>query len=140
MWRCHQRAFGRSTRAGGHMRKSLLSPSSFLFAVLAAVAAGCGSGPAALAPHDAAVESPTGSDAPVAPVSKPVGPAGGAVSGPGGAEVTIPAGALTTETSIGVAMTGAADGAVPSLPARVQVAGDRFALLPHGTTFAAPVT
>jgi uncharacterized delta-60 repeat protein len=66
-----------------------------------------------------------------------IGASGGVVNGPRGSRVTIPAGALTTETRILIeeVSTGA-----PALPAGYAVSGAAFALTPHGTTFAAPVT
>lgn len=66
-----------------------------------------------------------------------IGSAGGTVTGPNGSQVVIPAGALSTNTSIGVAQS--SQGA-PPLPAGMTSAGPMFALTPHGTQFAAPVT
>jgi len=66
-----------------------------------------------------------------------IGPGGGTVDGPRGSRVSIPAGALTTEIRILVEETTAG---IPSLPAGHEASGATFALLPHGTTFAIPVT
>jgi hypothetical protein len=67
-----------------------------------------------------------------------VGPSGGRVEVSSGASVTLPAGAVTQTTMIGVAT--APTGAMPTLPPTVAPVGDMVALTPHGTTFAAPVT
>lgn len=61
---------------------------------------------------------------------------GGSVSGPAGSSVQIPAGALTTDTSIGVRSL--ASGAVP-IPADVVAFGDAFEITPAGTVFSQPV-
>src|SRR5688500_8589059 len=66
-----------------------------------------------------------------------IGSAGGTVTGPNGSQVVVPAGALSTNTSIAVAQS--SQGA-PPLPASMTGAGEMFALTPHGTQFAAPVT
>ena len=69
--------------------------------------------------------------------SSGIGSAGGTVTGPNGSQVVVPAGALSTNTSIAVAQS--SQGA-PPLPASMTGAGEMFALTPHGTQFAAPVT
>ena len=69
--------------------------------------------------------------------SSGIGSAGGTVTGPNGSQVVVPAGALSTNTSIAVAQS--SQGA-PPLPAGMTSAGEMFALTPHGTQFAAPVT
>jgi uncharacterized delta-60 repeat protein len=80
-------------------------------------------------------------DAPAPPPPAPpgtlVGAAGATVSGPNGVTVVIPAGALAAETRINIEQTAAG---APALPAGFTVAGLTFALTPHGTTFAVPVT
>ena len=82
-----------------------------------------------------------GSDEP-APGSPPpppsgIGPAGGTVLGPNGSKIEIPPGALTTNVQIAIAQTSTG---APSLPTGFTTAGSIFALTPHGTTFATPVT
>lgn len=62
-----------------------------------------------------------------------IGPAGGTVASAEGASVTIPAGALAAQVAIAVAKDAAG---APALPQGVQLAGDIFAITPHGTTFA----
>ena len=66
-----------------------------------------------------------------------IGSAGGTVNGPNGAKVVVPAGALSQSTSIAVSQssTGA-----PALPAGLSAVSEMFALTPHGTQFATPVT
>ncbi|MEO5881965.1 MAG: Calx-beta domain-containing protein, partial [Caldimonas sp.] len=94
---------------------------ALLFPLAAALAlAACGGG---------------GDDAPTA--SATVGASGATVSGPAGAAVAIPAGALAGPTTIAIAQ--AAAGA-PPIPAGVSTVGPIFALTPHGTAFAVPVT
>ena len=66
-----------------------------------------------------------------------VGAAGGTVSGPAGTSVVVPPGALAGD--VAVAMDASASGA-PALPAGAVLGSDVFALTPHGTTFAKPVT
>ncbi|MFN0179970.1 MAG: hypothetical protein ACKVZ0_14315 [Gemmatimonadales bacterium] len=66
-----------------------------------------------------------------------IGPAGGTVSGPNGAQVVVPAGALSTNTTIGV--TESSTGS-PQLPVGTVSFGPMFAFTPHGTTFSVPVT
>jgi len=69
--------------------------------------------------------------------SKKVGPYGATVSGTQGTSVVIPAGALTQPTDITISKdsTGA-----PPIPASYLAIGDMYALTPHGTMFAVPVT
>jgi uncharacterized delta-60 repeat protein len=59
------------------------------------------------------------------------------VVGPNGAKVVIPPGALATDTTITIEQTSAGS---PPLPGGVTAFGPMFALTPHGTTFAVPVT
>jgi uncharacterized delta-60 repeat protein len=75
-------------------------------------------------------------NAPPPPISG-IGPAGGTVNGPNGSKVVIPPGALAVNTPI--AITQIASSTTP-LPAGLTRVGQMFALTPHGTTFAAPVT
>lgn len=65
-----------------------------------------------------------------------IGPSGGVVSDNSGAQVELPEGALNAEVTVEL-IRGAADG--PDLAGRVAL-GEVFALLPHGTSFAVPVT
>lgn len=67
-----------------------------------------------------------------------VGPSGGTVAGKHGAAVTIPAGALGSPVLIGVDRDGT--GAPPWPGATQFSAGAPYALTPHGTAFAIPVT
>ena len=71
------------------------------------------------------------------PASTIVGPAGGTVNGPNGAKLVIPAGALATDTTIGIAQIA---GSATPLPSGFSVSGPVFAFTPHGTTFSVPVT
>lgn len=78
--------------------------------------------------------------APPAPPPPPgtlIGAGGGTVTGPTGTTIVIPAGALTTETRINIEVTTTGS---PALPANVAFPGQMFAITPHGTTFASPVT
>ena len=79
----------------------------------------------------------TDDDGGTPPIPTTVGPAGGTVQGPMGTSVEIPAGALATETAIAIEL---ASAGAPPLPAGLTAAGQTFAFLPHGTTFATPVT
>ncbi len=65
-----------------------------------------------------------------------IGPSGGSVSA-SGATVTVPAGALSTQVSIGVAEVSVAPS---TLPANFDAASPIFAFTPHGTSFSMPVT
>jgi uncharacterized delta-60 repeat protein len=71
------------------------------------------------------------------PPAGTIGAAGGTVTGPNGAKVEIPAGALATNVEIRIEQTSVG---APALPGNVTGAGQIFALTPHGTTFATPVT
>jgi hypothetical protein len=67
-----------------------------------------------------------------------IGPAGGTITGPDGVTVTIPAGALTSDTSISIAVAQAGDyAAIPSAYTDVTKV---YAFLPHGLQFSSPVT
>jgi len=88
--------------------------------------AGCGGGSGEEA--DAAAEAAEGAV---------VGPAGGTVTGPNGVTVVVPAGALASNVTIAVTQTSAS---APALPGTLTGLGPMFALTPHGTTFALPVT
>jgi hypothetical protein len=108
---------------------------SLLFSCVAvALLASCGGGSDSSAPAPAPAPTPT--PAPTPPPAG-IGSAGGTVSGPAGAQVVIPANALSTNVAITVTQSAAGS---PALPAARAAAGDVFALTPHGTTFAAPVT
>ena len=80
-----------------------------------------------------------GSDPPPPPPPPPVGigPAGGTVTGSNGARIVVPAGALAQ--TVNLQITEIAAGSA-NLPAGVQPASAVYALTPHGTTFAVPVT
>jgi len=78
---------------------------------------------------------PTSNNPPPAPPPV-IGTAGGTVTEASGASVIVPAGALTTNTTIRVAKdsTGA-----PALPAGLTGAGNIYIVTPHGGDFAQPV-
>ena len=59
------------------------------------------------------------------------------MTGPNGAKVVIPPGALTNNVEIRIEQTSAGS---PALPGGHVAVGQMFALTPHGTTFAMPVT
>lgn len=66
-----------------------------------------------------------------------IGPEGGVVTGEQGITVTIPAGALASETTITATVVEASG--LPARPSGMTVAGPFVALTPHGTQFAIPV-
>lgn len=66
-----------------------------------------------------------------------IGSSGGTVNGPNGAKIVVPAGALSQTTNIAIAQSSAG---APALPAGLTAIGEVFALTPHGTQFAIPVT
>ena len=66
-----------------------------------------------------------------------IGPAGGTAAGANGAKVVVPPSALTADTLIAIERSSAG---APALPAGLSPLGPMFALTPHGTTFAVPVT
>jgi hypothetical protein len=75
------------------------------------------------------------------PVTKQIGPTGGKVETPSGAQVVVPAGALTTPTEIAIAeIPGTMAASMPTVPVSITKTGGVYAVTPHGTTFAAPVT
>jgi hypothetical protein len=130
-----------------------LQPQTWIFCGVLAVIGGCGSGPSPLGGHDGGVETHSqpdtavndvpASDSAVASTSQSIGPAGGTVAGPGATQVTLPANATATAITVGITDLGApavTAPQMPSLPPRVQPAGDAFALTPHGATFGVPVT
>ncbi|MDO9435644.1 hypothetical protein [Hydrogenophaga sp.] len=80
-----------------------------------------------------------GSSTPEAPgsVSVVIGPAGGTVTGPDGVQVLIPAGALRTNTTIGIARTRAG---APAPDAMLATQGTVYEFTPHGIAFEVPVT
>ncbi len=81
-----------------------------------------------------------GSDSPsppVAMVSALIGPAGGTVTGPDGVQVVIPAGALTTPVTIGIARS---DAGAPAWSEGYQTKGPTYEFTPHGLIFLSPVT
>jgi len=92
--------------------------------------AACGGG------DDAPAPTPSPPPAPP-PAGTVIGPTGGTVTGPSGTSVVIPAGALASNTTINIA---ASSPGTPALPGSFTAAGQMFALTPHGTTFAMPVT
>src|SRR5688572_18607039 len=100
-----------------------------MLAVCLLALAGCGGGDGGSAPPPAAPAPP-----PVVPPPPPViGAAGGTVTETSGAQVIVPAGALTSNSTIRIAMdsTGA-----PPMPAGLTSAGNIYAITPHGGDFA----
>jgi uncharacterized delta-60 repeat protein len=71
------------------------------------------------------------------PAGTVVGAAGGVVAGPSGVTVEVPAGALAADLTIVIEQTSAGS---PALPNGLTPLGPMFALTPHGSTFAVPVT
>lgn len=83
-----------------------------------------------------------GGAAPLPPLPPPpppsgIGPAGGTVNGPDGSSVVIPAGALAQNVNIEIVRSTAT---LPPLPPGMLAVGDFYTFLPHGTSFAVPVT
>ena len=78
-----------------------------------------------------------GSDDAVPPAGTTIGAAGGTVSGAAGAQVVVPPGALAASTTIAIEQSSAG---APALPGGFTAAGAVFAITPHGTSFAVPVT
>ena len=85
-----------------------------------------------------------GSSPPPAPVAVPgaavsavIGPAGGTLTGPDGVQVVIPPGALTADTTIGIARSSVG---APAAPEAYPVAGSVYELTPHGVAFNSLVT
>jgi predicted TIM-barrel fold metal-dependent hydrolase len=66
-----------------------------------------------------------------------IGPDGGAVALPSGAYVHVPAGALDDDVQISIEEQRQD---LPGLPAGLTARGKAYAFLPHGQTFAAPIT
>jgi alpha-tubulin suppressor-like RCC1 family protein len=64
---------------------------------------------------------------------KSIGSAGGTVTHSSGASVTVPAGALASDVTIGIDVTTA--GAAPALPENFNAAGTMYVITPHGQTF-----
>lgn len=97
--------------------------------LLVAALAGCGSGGGSSAPP------PPPADTPVTQMISAA--TGGTINGPGGLTLEIPAGALSADTAITVALDGSGAPAAPAgFTSRV---GPVVALTPHGLRFAAPV-
>ena len=65
-----------------------------------------------------------------------IGAAGGTLHGTDGAQVVVPGGALSSDTTLRIA---ADSRGAPAVPAGLTAAGSVFAITPHGTQFAAPV-
>lgn len=66
-----------------------------------------------------------------------IGPEGGTATAPDGAKVVVPPGALSSHVPIQIEFAGPG---APDLPPGLEGAGQVYALLPHGTTFAEPVS
>ncbi len=102
------------------MSRAALLALGFVLALLA----GCGGGGGS-------------SGTPAKSVTRTIGAAGGTIAGPGGVTLTVPAGALAADTALTIALD---DAGAPPLPGSLPVRGETIALLPHGTSFSAPVT
>src|SRR5579859_4816684 len=94
------------------------------WAVVAALLAGCGASSKVANPADMATTAPD------LGVPNTVGAAGGSVSLPDGTRVDIPAGALSTDTTITI---------TPTVVAPPRGVGPAYVFGPEGTTFAMPV-
>ncbi len=105
------------------IRRGFALATSLAAALLVACGGGGGGGSA----------PPPAGNAPVV-----VGSAGGVVNGPDGVSVTIPAGALSADTTLQIVATTPA-GAL-ALPAGISAAPRMYSLLPHGTRFSVPAT
>jgi len=120
------------------MSRSARVPAALFSMIALGIAlAGCnGSTQDEGSPTPAPAPAPTPAPAPPPPGG--IGPAGGSVSGPYGAQVTVPAGALSSNVAITVArdLSGAPDLSTSD----VDTAGAGFALTPHATGFVQPVT
>ena len=99
----------------------------FLIGAIFAALAACGGGG----------EAPPPAAPP--PVTVTLGTAGGAIDGPDGLRLQVPPDALGASTAITLARADASAPALPVLPAGFAAPGPRHDLLPHGTTFRAPV-
>ena len=78
-----------------------------------------------------------GADDDPPPAAVTIGAAGGTLDGPNGAQLVVPANALAQPVALSIAQS--AVGA-PAMPPGSTALGATFALTPHGTTFAVPVT
>jgi 6-phosphogluconolactonase (cycloisomerase 2 family) len=77
------------------------------------------------------------STAPATSATAVMGAAGGTLTGPDGVQVIVPAGALSQDTTIGIARSSAG---APAPLAAYAVSGQVYELTPHGLTFNVPVT
>ena len=93
--------------------------------------AGCGGGDGGTTPPPVSNNPPPPTPPP--PPAPVIGAAGGTVTEASGASVIVPAGALTTNTTIRIARdsTGA-----PAIPADLTSAGSTYVITPHGGEFA----
>lgn len=95
--------------------------------------AGCGGSDDAVAPP---APAPVPAPAPPAPPVG-IGPSGGTVTGSNGATIVVPAGALSQTVNLQITEINPASA---NLPAGAERVGAVYALTPHDTTFAVPVT
>jgi len=117
-----------STTSGkGNVHRSMGMRAAALAMMLALVAGCSGSNTATSAPASSSSS-----------VTATVGAGGGTVTGPDGVQVVIPAGALTADTTIGIARTSA--GAPATLPDGSLPAGGIYEFTPHDLVFKKPVT
>jgi alpha-tubulin suppressor-like RCC1 family protein len=98
---------------------------SWLAFVLAAALAGCGGGD----------ETPT--PTPAAPGIATLDSEGGSVAGQDGATLTVPRGAINRPTTLTIARD---SNDAPARPPEYPLAGNVYAVTPHGTTFGEPAT
>ena len=109
----------------------LLSACKGIVAALLLTLAACGGG------GDDSAPVPPPAPPPPPPPGMVIGAAGGTVTGPTGTQVVIPAGALASDVRINIEQSAAG---APPLPGGFSAGGQMFAITPHGTTFALPVT
>jgi hypothetical protein len=117
-------------------RRSAKSVVSLCLSVVAMIAAGCSSSDAPPAPPPAGTSDGGAAEGTFATTK--IGAAGGTVNGPAGARLTVPPGALASDTPITISVAQANQ--VPSLTAGYALVGQVYSFEPHGLTFAQPVT
>ena len=98
---------------------------------------GCGGGGGSDDAGAPNVTTPVTGHPPPAQPAPTIGSAGGTVTSGEGAEVTVPAGALSSEVAVAIQASAAS---APAFPAGIEAWGKTFAFTPHGASFARPVT
>jgi uncharacterized delta-60 repeat protein len=99
--------------------------------------AGCGGGGGSDDAGAPNATTPVTGHPPPAQPAPTIGSAGGTVTSGEGAEVTVPAGALSSEVAVAIQASAAS---APAFPAGIEAWGKTFAFTPHGASFARPVT